>query len=164
MDWATSINKLGNYGKKYRYALLILILGIVLMLIPTGKRQSDEMPMDDTESTNAHSIQDELSEILSKIEGVGKAQVMLTVAAGEETVYQIDSDGAIDSQDRTTVTITDENRNENGLIRQINPPVYLGAIVVCQGADSPSVRLEIVEAVSRITGLGTDRISVMKMK
>lgn len=164
MDWATSINKLASYGKKYRYALLILILGIILMLIPTGKKQSKETTVVDTQSVNTYSVSDELSEILSKIEGVGKAQVMLTVSTGEETIYQSDSDGAIDSQDRTTVTVTDGDRNETGLIRQINPPVYLGAIVVCQGADSPSVRLEIVEAVSRITGLGTDRISVLKMK
>jgi stage III sporulation protein AG len=66
--------------------------------------------------------------------------------------------------DSDTVIITDSSRNESGLIRQVNPPVYLGAIVLCQGGDRPSVRLAIVDAVSKVTGLGADRISVLKMK
>ena len=49
-------------------------------------------------------------------------------------------------------------------MRQENPAQYLGVIVVCEGADSPAVRLAIVEAVSDVTGLGADRISVLKMK
>jgi hypothetical protein len=40
----------------------------------------------------------------------------------------------------------------------------MGAIVVCQGADSPSVKLAITQAVAKITGLGTDEICVLKMK
>ena len=70
------------------------------------------------------------------------------------------------SQDhrKSTVLISGDNRAENGLLRQRNPPVYLGAIVLCQGADKASIRLAIVEAVTDATGLGSDRITVLKMK
>jgi stage III sporulation protein AG len=102
------------------------------------------------------------------IRGAGKVQVLLTVAAGEEYLYQTNSDistSANGSEARTdTVTVTDSQRNDTGLLRQVNPPVYLGAVVVCQGADRAEVRLAIVEAVSTYTGLGADRISVLKMK
>ena len=40
----------------------------------------------------------------------------------------------------------------------------MGAIVVCQGGDNATVRLAIIEAVSNVTGLGADKISVLKMK
>jgi stage III sporulation protein AG len=63
-----------------------------------------------------------------------------------------------------TVIITDAQRAQQGLVKQVNPPVYLGAVVVCQGADRASVRLAIVEAVANATGLGADKISVLKMK
>ena len=63
-----------------------------------------------------------------------------------------------------TVTVTDAQRNESGLIRQVNPPVYKGAVIVCQGADNAAVRLAIVDAVGKATGLGADKISVLKMK
>ena len=95
-------------------------------------------------------------------------QVMLTLASGEETLYQTNEDYSIGDNTNTkrsdTVTVTDAQRNETGLIRQQNPPKYLGAIVVCNGADSPEVRLAVVEAVSKVTGLGADDISVLKMK
>jgi stage III sporulation protein AG len=68
------------------------------------------------------------------------------------------------SANSDTVTVTDSDRNENGLIRQINPPVYSGAVVVCQGADNPQVKLSIIDAVGKLTGLGSDKISVIKMK
>lgn len=38
-----------------------------------------------------------------------------------------------------------------------------GAAVVCQGADSASVRLDITQALERYTGLGADRIAIFKM-
>ncbi len=109
-----------------------------------------------------------LAEILSKIDGAGRVEVMLTTAFGEETIYQTDnttdqSNESV-SQNIETVIVNNSNREEYGLVRQVNPPSYLGAIVVCQGGDRPAVQLAIVEAVSKITGLSSDKISVLKMK
>jgi stage III sporulation protein AG len=98
------------------------------------------------------------------VRGTGKVSVMLMEASGEEIIYQTDTSAASDSTKIDTVMVTDAQRNQNGLIRKIIAPQYCGAIVVCSGADDPQIRLEIVEAVSRITGLGADRISVLKMK
>jgi hypothetical protein len=42
--------------------------------------------------------------------------------------------------------------------------VYQGAVVLCQGAADAAVRLAVVEAVSKATGLGADKICVLKMK
>ena len=60
--------------------------------------------------------------------------------------------------------ITGQNKQETGLVRQVIPPTYMGVVVVCEGADNPSLKLAIVDAVSKATGLGADRISVLKMK
>ena len=38
-----------------------------------------------------------------------------------------------------------------------------GCVVVCQGADSPGVRLNVTNAVAAYTGLGSDRIRIFKM-
>jgi stage III sporulation protein AG len=145
-------------ASKYRYVLIVIAVGLVLMLLPGTSGKESEPTQQILET--APDIETELARILSKINGVGKVEVMLTMAHGQETCYQIDQRG----EDYSTVIISDSNRNELGLIRQVNPPVYLGAIVVCQGGDEPSVRLAIVESVAKVTGLGADRISVMKMK
>ena len=147
--------------KKYKWAAVILVVGIILLALPEKKVQAND-PVITQESTNILSIEEALAEILSQVQGAGKVKVMLTEAMGQETLYQNDTSGPNDKQD--TVIISDSDRNELGLVRQINPPVYMGAIILCQGADSPAVRLTLVEAVSAVTGLSTDKIMVLKMK
>jgi len=39
-----------------------------------------------------------------------------------------------------------------------------GAVVVCSGGNLPGARLSVTNAVSAYTGLGSDKITVMKMK
>ena len=114
------------------------------------------------------SLEQRLEAILSGIEGAGQVRVLLTEKAGRETLYQTDSRSQTDqdSSDRSddTVLVEDAERVETGLVRQILEPEYRGAVILCQGADSASVRLAVVEAVSCVTGLGADQISVLKMK
>ena len=114
------------------------------------------------------SLQTELSIILSKIAGAGNVEVLLTEASGSQTYYQADemlsTDENTKDQRRDTVIVTNSSREETGLIRRVDPPVYQGAIVLCQGADDARVRLSIVEAVSNATGLTTNKITVLKMK
>ena len=43
-------------------------------------------------------------------------------------------------------------------------PAYRGALIVCDGADSAVVRLQVTQCVSALTGLSSNQISVIKMK
>lgn len=147
--------------KKYKWATIVLLLGVFLLALPEKEASLDE-PGIIPQTTNILSVEEALAEMLSQVQGAGKVKVMLTEAKGEETLYQNDTSGTNDKQD--TVIISDSDRNELGLVRQINPPEYMGAIVLCQGADSPAVRLSLVEAVSAVTGLSSDKIKVLKMK
>ena len=160
---------LTEYMKKYRFVILVLVIGVAFMLMPTGRKQENAVVVDvATEIEKMDLLEQNLAETLTKIQGAGKVDVLLTECEGEETVYQTDYDQSqsesSSSQRNTTVMITDEQRAQGGLIRQVNPPKYKGALIVCQGADSPTVRLAITDAVSKVTGLGTDCIAVLKMK
>ena len=152
---------------KYKYVLLILGLGIILMSLPDPE-EAPAVAETPQQQTLPASRAEELEEILGQISGVGKVKVMLTEAAGAETIYQTDEDRSVSTDSESlrsqTVIIADVSREEAGLVRSVTPPVYLGAIVVCQGGDSPAVRLDIVEAVSNVTGISSDRITVLKMK
>ena len=147
---------------KYKYVLIVVIVGIVLMLLPGENSQQETQAAEQTtQAQNTWDITKALTEILGQIQGAGKVKVLLTVAGGQNTVYQYDEDG---SGKKDTVIVTDGDRSQSGLIQRVDPPVYQGAIIVCQGADNDVVRLHIIEAVARVTGLGTDKISVLKMK
>ena len=147
--------------KRYRYGILILLVGIGLMLLPAREAgHTESVAPEEARET----LSDSLEQILGQIAGVGKVRVMLTQSAGEITVYQKHTDHSGDSIREDTVLISGQTREEAGLVRQIIPPKYQGALVVCQGADQASVRLEIVEAVCAVTGLTSDKITVLKMK
>jgi stage III sporulation protein AG len=147
-----------NLIKEYKYVALVLAIGILLMLLPEKQPELTDVP---TAKKNTLSQEERLEEILSQIQGVGKVRVLLSIAGGEENIFVFDEDS---SGSREVVVITDSQRNQTGLVRQILPPTYLGAVIVCQGGDQASVRLNIAEAVCDATGLSADKITVLKMK
>lgn len=154
--------------RKYRYAIGILLLGFVLMMLPGKSESTGSAPAETMVVSEQLTVEQRLAKILSSVQGVGEVEVMLSVATGERTVYQTDTDTAVNSESSSirsdTVIVSDSDRNEAGLVTQVDPPVYLGAIVVCQGGGDPSVRLAVVDAVSKYTGLGANQISVLEMK
>ena len=161
MELKNKLSKVIPLLKKYRFVVLVLVIGLILMTFPmTEEKIPEESIAPSRISEDMPSIEERLTQVLRTVEGIGDIQIVLTVAEGEEIVYQTD----ISNSQTDTVTVTDSSREEKGLIRQINPNKYLGAIVVCQGGDNPTVRLAVVDAVSKATGLGANQISVLKMK
>ena len=142
MDWMSITRKMKDLTGKYKYVLLVLLLGIFLMSLPEADKESIQADVSDPEPV-ATSKAKELEDILSQISGVGKVSVMLTEAAGSETIYQTDEDRAQSSDSESvradTVIVSGSDRTEKGLVRTVVPPVYLGAIVVCQAASCPVV-------------------------
>lgn len=146
-------HSLSRWLKKYRYVLLVLLAGMVFMLLPENTSKQTEQP---EISEQAEDMESRLERILGQIQGAGEVAVMLTESSAEEILYQCDGED--------TVLITAADRAQQGLVRTRAAPVFRGAVIVCSGADSAAVRLAVVEAVANVTGLGTDRITVLKMK
>lgn len=168
MDVKIYLERISAFLLKYKYIGIILLAGILLMSLPSYHKKETSSSLPVPEPTIELDIHDQLEDVLSYIHGAGDVKVMLKEKNGQRTVYQVDEDVSSNEKSssvkNSTVTLTDSDRNEFGLICQVNPPQYQGAIVVCQGADDPNVRLAVCDAVSKITGLGLDRIAVLKMK
>lgn len=147
---------------KYKYPILVLLVGLGLMLLPSGQPAPEPVPAETAAPESG--LEEQLEAILSRIDGAGRVSVLLTEEEGRQTLYQTDSESDGSRRSDDTVLVEDENRLESGLVRQTLGPKYRGAVVLCEGADLPSVRLAIVDAVRCVTGLGADRISVLKMK
>ena len=145
---------------KYKYPILVVLVGLGLLLLPT---RETEIPSVSVETVREASLEQRLEELLAQIEGAGAVRVLLTEDVGRETVWQTDVQSDADSVREDTVILEDSGRNETGLVRRTTEPSYRGAVILCQGADAPSVKLAIVEAVRCVTGLGADQISVQKM-
>ena len=162
MDWPGLKSTAAEYVRKYRYVALLLLAGLLLMALP---EKQEPLPAPEQPQGSAGTcLEEQLEEILSRVKGAGKVEVLLTQRCGEEILYQTDSDAGDSVNREDTVILTDSDREETGLVRQVLPPVYMGAVIVAQGGDSPAVKLAIVEAVMDVTGLKSHQITVLKMK
>ena len=159
--------------KKYRYAALIVLLGVLLMLLPARSGQTAAGESGTTfagENFSLAETEQRMETVLGQMEGVGRLRVMLTLAAGPQ--LQLASDTDVSAENGTGITRSRQEpltlsrgsgAQEVVVVNQLYP-VYQGAVVVCQGAGSSTVRLAVTEAVSALTGLSADRISVVKWK
>jgi stage III sporulation protein AG len=161
------------YWNKYKYFLLVLIIGMCLMLfsLPEHTEQQEE-----TETTASEfdmdSFKEELCSILSAIDGVGRVEVMLSLESGEEAVYASDisqsnqnsgEDTSSENYQSTMSILSDGSYGEQPILIKSNFPTFRGAVVICDGADDSLVQLKITETVSSLCGISSDRISISKM-
>ena len=150
--------------ERYKYVLLIGLIGIGLLLLPSQNTYKDtDLP--NHPEIQQESLQTQLEQLLSQLQGAGKVKLLLTTAQGEQYIYQTDSNAGQNGELRLeTVIVSGTDRQENPILQQTIGPVYQGAVILCQGAGDAAVRLAVVEAVSKATGLGADKICVLKMK
>ena len=159
--------KLRDILKKYRFAALVALAGVVLMLLP-GKK--DSMPDAETAEGETFSLEEterRMAEVLGAMDGVGRVQVMLTLRSGETLSLAEDSSATLGSggdvrQDSQVLTVNRGSGKQEVVVTQRLYPTYQGAVVVCQGAGDS--RLRVMETVAVLTGLSSDKISVVQWK
>ena len=154
---------------KYKFAALVMLTGAVLLLWPSGNSSTGKNSgRSESVTAEAADVQRQMEEILGKMAGVGQVQVMLTLEESGER--QLAQDGELSysgspqepedySRRWETVMASDSGEDAPVVTRQTYP-VYRGALVVCQGGNRAEVRLAVTEAVTALTGLSADRVTV----
>ena len=150
----------------YKYPLLVLLLGAGLLLLPRagGSQPAAEPETAAAAAEEPAALEAKLEGLLSQMEGAGAVQVALTLEKSASYTYQTDRETRDGEERRETVLVSDGAGGEAPVTQETAYPVYQGAVVACQGADSAQVRLDIVRAVASLTGLSSDRITVIKLK
>ena len=164
--------KLRDILKKYRFAALVALAGVVLMLLPSGgskEQQDTAAPVNVSESYSLAETERRMEQVLGRIRGVGQVQVMLTLRSGETLSLAEDSSATLGSggdvrQDSQVLTVNRGSGKQEVVVTQRLYPTYQGAVVVCQGAGDSRVRLRVMETVAVLTGLSSDKISVVQWK
>ena len=160
--------------KRYRGALAAaLCVGVLLLLLLPESTKKDktqtDRPLPQLSDADRYitATQERLAEMISEIQGAGRAEVMLTCEGSEEYVYAADvsgsataADGKQSSQtDSKLVTVGGSSDKQPVLVRVLAPR-FSGALIVCDGADVPSVRERVINAVSAALDLPTSKICV----
>ena len=168
-----ALKKIWDFVKKSKYVLVVILLGVVLISLP----KNDEENMGET----AISVQEEFSlskeeqriaKALSKIDGAGEVTVVLTVRSSGETVVAKDTESFVQKEDgesrqelsSSVVTVSEGSQKESPVTIEVVYPEYLGALIVAEGAGNAETKLKLTQAVAALTGLSTEKITVVKMK
>lgn len=90
--------KLSAFAAKYKYVLIILLAGLVLLLLPTGSKAKIKTVQASavTEQTQTQTIQAEeqrLTQLLQQINGAGQVQVLLSYRCSAERELATDDTG-----------------------------------------------------------------------
>ena len=157
--------------KRNRYVLLVVLAGAALLLLPSlGSGEGGQVQtaaVSETDLFQTQALEARIEQALSSVEGAGQVEVVLTLRSSARQVLAQDSQETVREEGGeralTPVVLSREEGEQPVVVQQISPQ-YQGALVVCSGGDNPGVRLQLVEAVSALTGLGADRISVCKGK
>ena len=172
------ISEKTRLSKKLLLSVLLLAAGIVALLLSEMPKLTKTSAADVTtvtakssEEEYAAELEERLTLLISRIEGVGEATVMITLESSVEDVYlhnfdygeNVDSSGKNSVERKDEYVIIDGSSGEQGIVVRRAEPKVRGVAVVCEGGGSEQVRVQIVDAVTALLDISSARVSVAKM-
>ncbi len=122
-------------------------------------------------------LENQLKDILSKVQGVGDASVMINLDSTEEVVYEKnrqtqqshtdeeDREGGkrqVEDQSRDEqVVVLRQGNDEQAVVVKTKKPAVRGVLVVAPGAEHMQVKAWVAEAVQRVLDVPAHRVSVL---
>lgn len=196
--------KVKQWLKNKNNLLIIVLVGILFMVISlpdakTGKSVDTSSENVTSEFNNmglekdpeievwqdetaqyVEQLEKRLSELLTRVEGAGKVEVIITLRSSIERVVEKDigtqqsETQETDAQggNRTvgsastnegTVYVTEGSSSAPYVVKTISPAVE-GVVVLAQGAGIGSVSNELSEAVQVLLGIEAHRVKILKME
>ena len=176
--------------------IVLALSGVLLMVvaIPTGKEknktdESKSVQLDtqtvtmDSESNSAQqeAMEEKLAQFLSRMEGAGRVEVLITYASTEEQVIEKETPSVTNSQTSendaggTSRVMSESSRQENTVYqtgRDGSKTPYVthtlsakveGVTVLAQGGDSPVLKKNITEVIEALFDIEPHKIKVAKM-
>lgn len=148
------------------FAALLFLTSGVFRPQKTGSAPAvQESPAPNADA--AGSIERRLETVLSRMAGVGKVTVMLTLDQTEEQVLAVDgrsSSSETGSSTESRPATVSEGGKESPIVLTERLPRVRGVIVVAEGAANISVRVNISAAVSTVLGIDEKCVEVFVME
>lgn len=154
------LKKYGNTKSLY----IIIIIGVVLMLLPSGKE-----PQNDTKAPvyEAYSDEARLESILSKIGGAGDVSVMITYYG--TTIYDVAYEKKETHSERAEeLTRSEENsvitKDGEPMVRGTLYPKAKGVIIIAEGAGRADVKKALTDAAAAALDIASHKVCVLEGK
>lgn len=166
--------------------LIITVIAINTILSDDTKDKESKSSNTITNSTvaetgqsNTNSLEDRLKSILSKIDGVGKVDVLISYSESSqivpmfnENIKETSTEEQDESGGKRVITENDvqkdviyqeDNGQKTPITQKTIMPKIEGTIITAEGASDINVKENIIQAVSAATGLASHKIQVFEI-
>ncbi|MBP1557152.1 MAG: hypothetical protein J6A76_04495 [Oscillospiraceae bacterium] len=172
-------------AEKSGVLLGLILAGAALMLLPQFFADDDSDSVKSTENVDSIDsyctvTESRLEQILSQVEGVGRAHVMVTLENGVEYRYAADEKQSGDSvftyasgsespskvqekedREQSYILIGSSGDKRPLVVTELSPRVR-GVVVVCEGAKNPVIRQRVSDAVTTALGINSLQVCVIQ--
>ena len=163
-----------NISKNMKiFAVLGLAAGVFLIILSfIAPGEKNQTPENDLSRINSDAFvkkqEEKIREILSRIDGVSDPFIMITLEASSEHIYAVKKNIKENSSrngETTQKEISEDiifygDGRQPILIKEIEPKIK-GVAVICRGISSPDMQLKIINLVSTVLKLPTNRVYVI---
>lgn len=203
-------DRIKEFIKNKNNLVVLVLVGVLLMVITLPVKEKEDMDTGDSgnvaENTNNNTgyleaagyvngnmegimaqeqfyvlqMEEKLEEVLSKLDGAGNVEVLITLQASEEKIVEKDIPVVRSNTEETdsaggtrtvsnvdmgesTVYSNADNDSQPYVIQTISPRIE-GVVVLAEGAGSGNVSINLAEAVQVLFGVEAHKIKVMKME
>ena len=159
------INKLVLDKKGILIIAVVFIAGIMLVM---GGGSDSSKSIVAAESVSTDSLNKELEDILSQVEGAGEVKVLINYKQSGEKILAYDMESTVNERDGGK-----ENNSKSEVVYDGNKmPVVLkeympkveGVIIVAQGGNIENVKKQLIAGTVALLGIDEHKIEVLKMK
>lgn len=155
------INEFLKKEKNKKLVYVILIIGVILLSLPSFLPQKEAEPSRETVVNER--LEERLSDIISEISGVGKVKVMITYKSTSEKRVAKDKNtrnSANELYEEEKNVLLGSGSEQKPFITREEMPKILGVAVVAEGGGRDDVKAEISRAVRALTGVSANNIAV----
>lgn len=145
--------------------MLISILSALLLLILIFSYNKPENNKTNTNEIDLYisGLEDRLSTVLSKVEGAGKVEVVISIESGMETVLAMENtvkDTEYGSEKSEKPIIVN---GKTVVLKELYPKI-VGVLIVSEGANNITVMRKIQEATVSLLNVELNQIEILTMK
>lgn len=178
------------FSKDVRLKIIVLlgITGMLMILISQFISRGDTPPQRPPDEATAYftseeyiaSLEAKLENLVTGIDKVGRAQVMITLESGVEYVYAQEQKRNTDTTrepggeevilvnqkenvEQTYILVETEYGKRQALVLTQRQPKVQGVVVVCEGADDIRVQEKLISVVTTALGIPSTRVCVVKI-
>ncbi len=161
--------------KHIEIIVAVIALALVMLLFGSfgsNKNVSETVVKETTITEDVITVwENKLSNVLSKIDGVGNVSVMITAKSTVEkitantTTTAMSNNGSGQTTNTTTspVIVNNNGSSEPYIIKEIMPEI-MGVIVIAQGADDAVTKLSIMRAIQTVLDVDSTCVEIYPMK